>query len=249
MRILIVDDSKENLEAAKQATANFPEHEFHLTNSAKEAIAALAETDAVITDLFFPDEGHKDGGELDEYYGIYRRKMDISTSSAFGEVKRSYYDRVGRNALECLNDTEDFLEDGTIRSAVERLVRHFENRGNKEYAEQYREVLQNLPVPRFPYGGALMLRAKELDKRLCLVSDIHRHAGGYTDAPSALEGMLILLPLMARDIGILSVAEVEYDGAGSKTYLGSDEIRRAGKGKTDSATWTEAIRRILAQTK
>lgn len=246
--VLIVDDSTENLEAAKQAAENFPEHEFRFTNSAKEAVGAITETDAVITDLFFPDEGHADGGELDWYYSTYRSKM--LDNPAFSEVVRSYYDGKQWKAEENLDNALALLEDGTIRRAVEGLVQLYDRRARldqyfKKYADEYRERLRNLPASQFPYGGALILRAKELGKRHCLVSDIHRHAGDYKDAPSAIDGMVLLLPLMGE--GIISVEQVKYDGRESLTYLGSDEVHHTGKGKNDPVVWTEAIRRTLAQ--
>ena len=53
MKLIIVDDTVENLTAAKKAANDFPEHEFVFTNSAAEAIKMLPSADGVITDLFF----------------------------------------------------------------------------------------------------------------------------------------------------------------------------------------------------
>ncbi|MFZ5932575.1 MAG: hypothetical protein ACOYT7_00600 [Patescibacteria group bacterium] len=246
MRILIVEDSTENLEAAKQAAVEFPEHEFSFTSSAKEAIVKMAEVDAVITDLFFPNEGHEDGGELDMLYALYRSKM--VDNPAFDEVVRSYYKGDESRANEKLADALGLLEDGTIRNAVKRLICFFEGEGNKEWADMYRKKLKNLPRPQFPYGGAIVLKAKKIGKRICLVSDIHRHAESYKNAADAIDGMMLLLPLIGE--GIISVEQATYDGRNSLTYLGSDEIAETDKGrgeKSDAAVWAEAIRRILAQ--
>lgn len=246
MRILIVDDNAENLTAAKQAAENFSEHQFSFTNSAKEAAKMLSEADALITDLFFPDENLGDGGDLDWFYALYRTEM--ADNLAFAEVVRNYYDGDESKASENLYAATALLEDGTIRGAIEGLINSIEQRSwqfPKGYTDKYRERLQNLPVPQFAYGGALMIQAKELSKRHCLVSDIHRHAGEFKDAPGAVDGMVLLLPIMGR--GIASVEQVKYDGRSSLTYLGSDEVRKAGKGKTDPAVWTEAIHRVLAQ--
>lgn len=246
MNILIVDDTAENLEAAKQAAANFTEHKFRFMNSAKEAAAAISEVDAIITDLFFPDEGHEDDGVLAALYLDYR--CGVSYGQAFDQVEKEYYGGNQRQANWKLNDVLGLLEDGTMQKAIENLVEFFEGRGylrDQESAKKHRARLQSLPTPQFPYGGALMLCAKELGKRHCLVSDIHRHAGSYEDVSDAIDGMILLLPLIEK--GVVSVKQATADGKGSLTYLGSDEIRQAGKRKSDPAVWAEAIRRTLKQ--
>lgn len=248
MRILIVDDTKENLEAAKQASVNFPEHEFLFTNSAEEATMELAETDALITDLFFPDENHKnyDCDRMDfilSYNNFYRMLSSMQFTSLFKEVVQKYYNNNLIKAEEKHIEALELASDGTIRNALENLIRDIEKQGRD--ANEWRESLNNLPTPQFPYGGALILRAKEFGKDHCLISDIHRHAGSYKNAPSAIEGMALLLPLMYA--GIISVEQAMYDGKDSLTYLGGDEIYRFGKGKNDPAVWLEAIRRTTRQ--
>ncbi len=280
MKILIVDDSAENLGAAKQAVENFSklvvgpeiltpkdsfeeatkrhlvkevvdsfsEHEFVFTNSAKEAVDLLAEADAVITDLFFPDEGHKEGGALSSSYARFCSGMtdDCIAFTGLWYDRESYYGWGNKQkAVEKLSDVQGLVADGTVRRPVERLIEYFEGKGNQKSADEYREVLKNLPAPQFPYGGALMLHAKELGKFHCLVSDIHSHAGNFKSASSAIDGMMILLPLIEAEI--IFDYEAKFDGNDCLTYLGSNEINRFGKGKSDPAAWAEAILRVIIQ--
>lgn len=245
MKILVVEDNEKNMAAAKAVAGEFSEHEFRFTNSAKEASEILDGFDAVITDLFFPNEGHGDGGMLGAAYALYQSMVAIE-SPAFEQVVWSYYRGERGRANEELANAIAFMEDGTIRRAVARLISLWEGWGkSEEEISKYSKVLENLPVSQYPYGGALMLQAEGSSKRHCLVSDIHRHAGDYKDAPGAIDGMVLLLPLMEADI--ISVEQARLDGRDSLTYLGCDEIRRFGKVKTDPAVWAEAIRRVLAQ--
>ena len=256
MKILIVDDSTGNLAAAKEATKSFDEHEFIFTNSAREAIELLATADGIVTDLFFPPEIHADGGELDLAYAVYRSKT--ANNPVFDTVVREYYRGDQWHAEDRLTDALALMGDGTIREVIERLIESFEHRRDHRAAKEYRERLQNLPAPQFPYGGALMLRAKELGKRHCLVSNIHRHAGSYTNVANAVDAMVLLLPLMNE--GIITVKQATDNGRGSLTYLGSSEIggaieedgewrkqHRGACGKEHPAVWIDALNRLLAQ--
>lgn len=253
MKILIVDDNAENLNAAKEAAKKFPEHEFLFTNSAKKAASLIAKVSAIITDLFFPDENHNNKSKLAKYYDIYRTMM--FGNKAYDEVVRKYYGGERRRAEEKREDVMAIMEDGTINRMVERLLQHFEKDGYQDGANEQREILKNLPSPQFPYGGALMLLAHDLGKKLCLVSDIHRHASVYRNAATAIDAMMLLLPLMNDPI--ITVEQAIYDGQDSLVYLGEDEIshvddvkksRDWNRGsKTFPGVWAEAIRRILNQ--
>lgn len=245
MRILIVDDTRENLDAAKKAALSFPEHEFIFTNSAKEAADMIDSVDMVISDLFFPDENHNDGSNLDDAYAIYRSRMD---DRIFEKVIDYYYGGDRSRAHGKLADACALLAEGTIRHAVESLIKFFLNsKWGKDNVGKYQAVLNNLPDPQFAYGGALILFAKELGKKHCLVSSIHRHAGNYQSTAGAIDAMTVLLPLMAENI--VTVEQVQFDGNESLTYLGHDEIYQIGEdeGKTNSLVWEEAIRRSLQQ--
>jgi CheY-like chemotaxis protein len=56
LKVLVVDDNQANIEAAKLASKNFPQHEFLFATSANEAFKQIGNFDAVITDLFFPEK-------------------------------------------------------------------------------------------------------------------------------------------------------------------------------------------------
>jgi len=213
MKILIVDDSVGNLEAAKLAAKDFTDHEFVFLNFAKEAMCHLVEVDAIITDLFFPNEIHNDEGELSAYYTLFCSKL--RDSSAFDDIVWIYYKGNRMRAEQKLQRNIAFLESGA----------------NSQ----------------FPYGGSIMLRAKELGKRYCLVSDIHRHVmdSDCVSAPDGIDGMIILLPLIEENI--VSAKQVMQDGKDSLTYFGNEQLYDYGRGKGDPAIWIEAIRRILAQ--
>lgn len=258
MKILVVDDSAENLDAAKLAAKDCSEHEFQFTNSAKEAVALLCEADAIITDLFFPNQGHDDGGELDTLYALYRSKM--RDNPLFPEVKSSYKDYWNSpKAREALNDARVVNEYGTLSREVEIILRLIEQRGGEHWrrdADRFRDLTRYHLSPRFPYGGALMLHAKFLGKGHCLISDINRHPIKFykKDASEAVDGMMLLLPINIMELllpligdGIISIEQARNDGNKSLTYIGSDEVNRIGKGKNDPALWAEAIRRTLAQ--
>ncbi|HRZ95018.1 MAG TPA: hypothetical protein P5262_00395 [Candidatus Moranbacteria bacterium] len=247
MKIMIIDDTNANLEAARTASANFSEHEFSFFSSAKEAADKLEDFDAIISDLFFPNENHHDGSNLDDLYAIYRSEMD---HPVFNEIVDYYYGGDWKRANGKLQDAVALLEEGTIRKAIERLIRFFYGKGDAwglEKAKEYEERLESLPDQQFPYGGALILEAKKVGKACCLVSDIHRHAGEYKDAVGAIDAMTLLIPLMGA--GIVTIEQAQYDGKNSLTYIGNDELyKTAGSQKKNSPkVWVEAIKRVLSQ--
>jgi len=249
MKIIITDDSAANLKAAKNAAERFPEHEFVFTNNASKALDLIASADAIITDLFFPEEDHSAGTPLGDVYGKYCGKLQ--KDSTYLKVLREYYCGDSQRAEQKLKYAIGMAMDGTNKVALEGLVRSCEERGNYSGLEGYRERLKNLSPAQFPYGGAVMLMAHRLRKKLCLVSDIHRHAGSYQDNAGSVDGMLLLLPLISK--GIVSVRKVTYDGEGSLKYMGSDELSSAIGGSPDGIlkerpeVWVEAIRRVIAQ--
>ena len=55
LKILVVDDTQENINAAQIASKNFPQHEFVFMTSAEKAFDQIDDFDAIITDLFFPE--------------------------------------------------------------------------------------------------------------------------------------------------------------------------------------------------
>lgn len=253
MKIIIVDDTTENLEAAKNASKAFSGHEFRFFSSANEAVEALKSADGIISDLFFVTE--ECNKSLKSLYESYKMEMN---HSVFYEVVEKYYGGNRRRAENKKADAVALLEDGTIRYAVEELIAFFKNRmqqGRSKYEremdaeniQKFEKVLKNLPAPQFPFGGALIREAKKRGKAACLVSDIHRHAGEYKDAVGAIDGMALLIPLMGA--GVFSVEQGMIDGEGSVTYIGGDQIWELGKWerKTSPEVWKKAIENCIAQ--
>jgi len=71
-KILIVDDTAENLKAAREAVKGFPDHKFVFLNNATEVLAEI-ETggiSGVVTDLFFPREKGAEKS-YEEYVAAY----------------------------------------------------------------------------------------------------------------------------------------------------------------------------------
>lgn len=253
MKIMIVDDTAENLEAAKKASVDFSEHKFFFTNLARKALEMIMTMDAVITDLFFPSEDC--GGLLGELYENYKTEMD---NPIFFKVVDEYYGGDWNKAVQKREDAIALMKDGTIRHAVDGLIRIFKDRMKTDWSEwgikingenikKYKKILQNLPAPEFPYGGVLILEAKKQGKFHCLVSDIHRHAGEYKDAVGSIDAMTLLIPLMGA--GIITVEQARVDGEGSVTYIGGDEIWEIGKDKrkTSPEVWIRAIENCIVQ--
>ncbi len=237
MKILIVDDTTANLEAAKQASFQFPEHEFVFTNSANEAFQMLPEIDAVITDLFFKEQAT---GELALEYQSYIQQVTPEALLSYKELAE-YSERMEASL--------EVLRTGT---PIEAIKETFLDEDPKTFQEVMDKALK-LPQE-FPLGGTIMVSAKKQGKLLCLVSNVHRHAGYYCDSTSSSAAVVLLVPLLEN---ILTDDQLLDDGAGSLTYIGESEIGKYDekiegsewkrKGKTDPNVWTEAIHRVLAQ--
>lgn len=253
MKILIADDATANMEAAKQAAAHFPEHEFIFTNSASEAFELLPSVDGVITDLFFKEDLTN---SLIEVYETYTKM--VQQSPMFSEVIEQMYQGDRLRAEQKLENVLYFLTKGTTKSVKSsavstRTISDLINSVGDPVEVQY--IDENSAVaPEFPFGGLLMLKAKELGKFHCLVSNIHRHAGSYSDTASSLDAMVLLMPLMEKDV--VTPKQTLFDGEDSLTYIGGDEINKIvktngdypdGTGKEHSYVWIEGIRRVLAQ--
>lgn len=234
-KIIIVDDTNENLEAAKQAALQFPEHEFMFTTSANEAFKMLPSADAIVTDLFFKEIAT---GELASEYESYIEQVVPEKLLPY-EMIADYSKRMDASL--------EVLKTGIPENAIKNV-----NLG-RGYEEQVSKMISELK-PEFPFGGAIMRSAKRQGKKLCLVSNVHRHASNHSNSTSSSAGVVLLAPLLED---ILTADQLLYDGEGSLTYMGGDEIYKHDKeieegkwqrtGKTDVNVWVEAIRRLLAQ--
>jgi len=235
-KILIADDTTANLDAAKEAAALFPEYEFVFTNSANEAFQMLPNVDAVVTDLFFKEEAT---GDLAAAYQLYVEQ--VKPELLLPHERLADYAKDMEASLEVLRT-------GMPKEAIRKVFSRFASVSAEKIESEIAKLQKE-----FPLGGTIMVSAKEQGKRLCLVSNVHRHAGGYSDSASSAAAVVLLAPLLEV---ILTADQLLYDGGGSLTYLGGDEIRKYDeknegthdkKGKTDPAVWTEAISRVLAQ--
>lgn len=264
MKVLIVDDKRENLEAAKQAAMDFPEIEFEFLTSASQGLKRLEGpmVDGIITDLFFPPEQDE---ELLHEYRAYIQK--VLRNPKFPDIVREFYWDDWEKANVKLEDTIQVMKEGNIRGPLAREIRRREARGFNLEAERSRLAnLTETEEPQYPYGGILMLRAKALCKRHVLITDLHRHAGiEIIDLEDSIDGRILLLPLVEE--GVINLKEIE--GGGGLTYIGSGELlqhinpeeweqamTRMSKEefkifrknrKEQPASWAVAIKKALAQ--
>ncbi|MDO8569229.1 MAG: response regulator [bacterium] len=216
MKILIVDDTQANLEAAKKAAEEFKENEFVFVSTASEALRLMKGFDGLITDLFLPAEEDKD---LNLAYFSYLRKVATSdnahkfTAMAMG----------ASNAGRALGETIEVMRSG---------------------------ISERSKTPQFPYGGVLMLKAKSLDLKHVLISDVHRHGTSHEDQATSVSAMAVLLPIIEE--GIFTAKQAAEDGAGSKTYMGMEPLYKATRdseihGKENPMAWKVAITMVLNQ--
>lgn len=232
MKILIVDDDQKNLEAAKEAAKSWA-HEFEFINSAKKAEKIMASYDALITDFFFP---------VEKNFGLSYSIPSIDspiTQKVIGE----YYSFHREEAELAYESVSDFLKTGSLESTITRLL-HLPHLANISEIEKESYLRAAKHPPQFPYGGALMLRARQLKKAMCLVSDIHRHAGAFLSPTTALDGIILLIPLIAAEI--LTIEQAREDGEGSKVFMGWTELKKFGNNKKSPAVWIEAIKRVVS---
>lgn len=238
MKIIVADDSSKNLEAAKKAAKNFPELEFEFSSSASQALRKLRRADGIITDLFFPPEEDK---KLNQEYQLYIER--VINSPKFQEVIREYYDHDVQKAKDRLLDVLFVMQTGTIQRSLEQEIKYCKLQNNNKMVQENQKRLKNIPPPQFPYGGAIMLRAKAAGKCLTLITDLHRHGMSLENSATIIDGMILLLPLIEK--GIITIEQARWDGQGSTTYLGREEL--VGYGKENPESWAMAIRKALLQ--
>ena len=255
MRVIVIDDNAKNLEAARTAASEFQgQHEFIFETSAAKALDALEQADAVVTDLFFPPE---DDARLAAAYEEYVERVEIS--GVICEVRDQYYDGSDRKIDTKRRLALALMHTGTMRTYFEELLQMYQNDlrrdpdngWKKSEAEKYAAMLAGDLPQQFPYGGTLMVKAHRLGKKLVLITDLHRHGGGSKKHTDAVDGMILLLPLM--EDGIITIEQAKYDGHESLSYVGSDQMLK-GEGrqskdidKTDPFAWTIAFNKLFAQ--
>ncbi len=235
MKILVVDDNPKNLDAAREASKEFPAHEFQFVSLASVALKMLPEVDGVITDFFLEPE---DDEELNKMYAEYIEKANtINLSDCNSEKKH--------------NETAiHVLKNGNIVSKLseEELTRRDEWMKGEGgcYLERYES--------RCGYGGVIMLRQLGRFKRCVLVSQLHSHASWGTDNEHSVWAWYVLSPLTrpyrsGNDEGPLSRKDIEEDGLHGLHYIGENSMPGGfgGKGKTNPVTWVRAIAKLIAQ--
>lgn len=233
MKILVVDDRTEFLDVARAVAAKFPEVQFGFTTSAADALKRIAEYDGVVTDMFFPSE---EDPALNFAYRRYMRQT--ADSPAFFEVIDVFYGTFGgiEKAEQKLRDCLELMRTGTIRDILEKQIGIAKQKGY-DYAEE-EKCLENLPAPEFPYGGVIMLKAKALGKKCILITNLHHHATSYDSAATAIDGFMLLLPLIEE--GIVTAEEVSFG-------FGDSYISNAKKEKPED--FRKAIKLLLKQTR
>ena len=108
LKILVVDDTLANIKAAKIASENFPQHEFTFMTSAEEAFKSIKDFDAIITDLFFPENPSESMAEIDE------------------EVQSIFYE--DNMSVKHLAEVKKFLfEDISLSERLERNLSYIKN--------------------------------------------------------------------------------------------------------------------------
>jgi hypothetical protein len=127
------------------------------------------------------------------------------------------------------------MQTGTIRHIVEKLL---EQAKEDDDIRKYKERLEKLPAPEFPYGGVIMLKAKTLGKKCVLITNLHRHSTSFTDAATSVDGFMLLLPLI--EAGIVTAEQVS---------LGEADCYMSDAKKEDPNCYRIAISRLLKQKK
>lgn len=227
MKILIAEDTEKNLAAAKEATKNFGEKfEFTFEPSAEKAFDLIPEHDIVISDLFFETKKAMTGSKLAKAYSDYTA-MISQASPVYEQVLSEYYGGDVSRAEQQLQDVSMLINQGLIRDVKS---------GSYVQPKQLET----------PYGGAIVLEAYSAGKPVCLVTNVHRHAGSYSSSASSIDGMILLMPLIEKEV--ITMDQAIYDGRGSTTYLGqdllwklSDRVENRPMEKACPKVWLEAI--------
>lgn len=220
MKILVVEDNEKNVIAAKEAAAQFSNHEFQFVANAEDALTNLDWADGVITDCFLP-KASVNHGEL--WWGLRKAVWGIdapalSNSDSYRELCKYVGElQMAKQATETL---------GLVGEALMR---------------EGKSVL--------PYGLVIMTNAHRAGKKTVMITDLHRHAtnhgeakeySGYVLLPClADEGILTVEDIKRSDgphfVGSHVVGRYCYRCEGLQS------------GKEKKEPWTEAIKRLLSQ--
>lgn len=250
MKILVVEDKSENLEAAKRAVLQFSEVEFEFLTSASQALGKIGKVDGIITDLFFPQEYDE---KLNQEYQFYIERF-TNSSTIFQVVVDEFYGNDISQATERLQEVVQMMREGNIQLSLQRVIERVKSYGYKDEeflvaTESVRKALEaSLSNPLFPYGAVLMLLAKAAGISHVLITDLHRHANRYQTHSDSIDGMILLLPLIEE--GVMTVQQAIVDGDGSTTYVGKHGLvceEPFTSGKENPKSWVRAIRKVLAQ--
>lgn len=222
MKILIVEDNKENMKAAEEAVKKFKLHDFEFSLFAKTAFKKIEEVEGVITDLFFKEEKIAD---YDKFVSVVEKARNTKTIRNMLEEK--YYNNKSYCG-EVLNDG-DYRIAKKIDAAFDKAIMLLKNGTHRE---------------EFALGGCLMIKAKQLEIKSCLVSTIHHHSCNMGEESAFGDGVIILIPLI--EAGIITVDDATGDGYLSNNYIGGDTVCSLGK-KNNPKTWEKAIERLIKQ--
>ena len=147
MKILVVDDTQANIEAAKIASKEFSQHEFVFMTSANEAFEQIEYFDAVITDLFFPE------------------KPGDSMSTIYKEMQEEYSED-NLNYDKLIRESRHLFSNEKLQKNIDIVKNGLHQDLNSRNA---------LKEPEFPLGLAIFISAVKNKKHRCLVSSIHSH--------------------------------------------------------------------------
>ncbi len=225
MRILIAENNPKYIQVAKNASLQFPEHDFRFTQSAGEAFDGLSENDGLLTDLFFPQTDHP---QLNEAYRLYLgclvEDRNSPPGSVLNEVIRGKflgeyafaYDRLRDTLRQLLNARDTWMVEEVMCNGVQALP-------DPDYF--YNPQAERLELP---LGCPLVCEADELQRHHVLIASSHAtslrtFAGEPVEPETKVDGIFVLLPLVKKQL--MTLQQAASDGEGSLSYLGYNRLQ------------------------